>query len=583
MSASCRPISECRRHGFVQYLRALHPAAVQPAAARPDQRRLLRQAGPGARRDLRHAERDQLHARRAVHDGRLRCLVDADLAAHSLLGRAGAGADHRRPVRHRDRAIDAEAHLPSRPSLRLPADLRPGADHRGTVPVELGLVRRAVPEPDPGRLQSRLHVPAGLSRLRRGGGARDLPHHLVRHRAHQARRLPARRDREPHPGPLLRHQRAAADHPDLRPWRRPGGTGGRAGGADPAGLGADGHQPRAGRVRRGGDRRHGLDHGLDRHRLRPRPDRGRHQGLLSARLQHGDLRRHGAGAAGQAGRPVRADQMNRILVAIVLAVAALVAPWFFYPVFLMKALCFALFACAFNLLLGYAGLMSFGHAMFFGMAAYFFGHMVKVWDWPIEFGLVGAVLGAALLGLVTGALAIRRQGIYFAMITLAFAQMIYFLCVQMPFTGGEDGLQGIPRKPLFFGQLLKAIRDNEQRALSLGYEADRYKLLAFVLSAAVAGLAGATKAMVVHFATLTDVAASTSGEVVLMALIGGLGTITGPVVGGFVLVAMQDYLAFVGQLVLVIQGAIFVVIVLGARRGLVGEFSAWWKARRRPG
>jgi branched-chain amino acid transport system permease protein len=309
--------------------------------------------------------------------------------------------------------------------------------------------------------------------------------------------------------------------------------------------------------------------------------------------------------------------MNRWIVAIVIAVAALAAPWFFYPVFLMKALCFALFACAFNLLLGYAGLMSFGHAMFFGMAAYFFGHMVKVWGWPIEFGLVAAVLGAALLGLITGALAIRRQGIYFAMITLAFAQMIYFLCVQMPFTGGEDGLQGIPRKPLFFGliptendyglyyvvlaiflfgfgaiyrfihspfgQVLKAIRDNEQRALSLGYEADRYKLLAFVLSAAVAGLAGATKAMVVHFATLTDVAASTSGEVVLMALIGGLGTITGPVVGGFVLVAMQDYLAFFGQLVLVIQGAIFVVIVLGARRGLVGELSAWWRARRRPG
>jgi branched-chain amino acid transport system permease protein len=309
--------------------------------------------------------------------------------------------------------------------------------------------------------------------------------------------------------------------------------------------------------------------------------------------------------------------MNRVLAIVVIAVAALAAPWIFYPVFLMKALCFALFACAFNLLLGYAGLMSFGHAMFFGMAAYFFGHTVKVWGWPIEFGLVAAVLGAALLGLITGALAIRRQGIYFAMITLAFAQMIYFLCVQMPFTGGEDGLQGIPRKPLFFGliptendyglyyivlvifllgfgaiyrfihspfgQVLKAIRDNEQRALSLGYEADRYKLLAFVLSAAVAGLAGATKAMVVHFATLTDVSAANSGEVVLMALIGGLGTITGPVVGAFVLVAMQDYLAFIGQLVLVIQGAIFVVIVLGARRGLVGEFSAWWKARRRPG
>jgi branched-chain amino acid transport system permease protein len=305
----------------------------------------------------------------------------------------------------------------------------------------------------------------------------------------------------------------------------------------------------------------------------------------------------------------------RTIIAAVLAVAALAAPWIVYPLFLMKALCFALFACAFNLLLGYAGLMSFGHAMFFGMAGYFFGHMVKVWDLPIEVGMVGAVLGAALLGAVTGALAIRRQGIYFAMITLAFAQMVYFLCVQMPFTGGEDGLQGIPRKPLLFGliptdndiglyyivlviflfgfgsiyrfihspfgQVLKAIRDNEQRALSLGYEADRYKLLAFVLSAAIAGLAGATKAMVVHFATLTDVSASTSGEVVLMALIGGLGTVTGPVVGAFVLVAMQDYLAFVGQLVLVIQGVIFVVIVLVLRKGVVGELSDWWKARRK--
>jgi branched-chain amino acid transport system permease protein len=306
---------------------------------------------------------------------------------------------------------------------------------------------------------------------------------------------------------------------------------------------------------------------------------------------------------------------NRVLVALLVAVVALAAPWIFYPVFLMKALCFALFACAFNLLLGYVGLMSFGHAMFFGMAAYFFGHTVKEWGWPMEFGLIAGVLGAALLGLVTGALAIRRQGIYFAMITLAFAQMVYFLCVQMPFTGGEDGLQGIPRRPLLFGlipteddyvlyyvvlaiflfgygaiyrvihspfgQVLKAIRDNEQRAVSLGYEADRYKLLAFVLSAAVAGLAGATKAMVVHFATLTDVSAGTSGEVVLMALIGGLGTIIGPVIGAFVVIAMQDYLAFVGQLVLVIQGFIFVVIVLGARRGLVGEFAAWWKARRR--
>ena len=305
-------------------------------------------------------------------------------------------------------------------------------------------------------------------------------------------------------------------------------------------------------------------------------------------------------------------------VALIVALAAsLVAPFFAYPVFLMTALCFALFAGAFNLLLGYAGLMSFGHAMFFGMAAYFFGHVVKAWGMPPELGLLAGVLGAAALGLVTGALAIRRQGIYFAMITLAFAQMVYFLCVQMPFTGGEDGLQGIPRKPLLFGliptendytmyyivlaiflfgygaiyrfihspfgQVLKAIRDNEQRAVSLGYEADRYKLLAFVLSAAISGLAGATNAMVVHFATLTDVSSGTSGEVVLMALIGGLGTITGPVIGAFVVIAMQDYLAFVGQLVLVIQGFIFVVIVLGARRGLVGELSAWWKARRKVG
>jgi branched-chain amino acid transport system permease protein len=297
-----------------------------------------------------------------------------------------------------------------------------------------------------------------------------------------------------------------------------------------------------------------------------------------------------------------------------LIVLALVAPLFAYPVFLMKALCFALFACAFNLLLGYAGLMSFGHAMFFGMAGYFYGHVVKAWDLAPEAGLLAGVAGAALLGLVTGALAIRRQGIYFAMITLAFAQMVFFFCVQAPFTGGEDGLQGIPRKALLggliptkddrvlyyvvlaiflfgyaaiyrfihspFGQVLKAIRDNEQRAQSLGYEADRYKLLAFVLSAALAGLAGATKAMVQQFATLTDVAASTSGEVVLMALVGGLGTIIGPVVGAFIIVTMQNYLAFTGEFVLVIQGAIFVVIVLAFRKGVVGEFAEWWKRRQ---
>lgn len=300
-----------------------------------------------------------------------------------------------------------------------------------------------------------------------------------------------------------------------------------------------------------------------------------------------------------------------------LIVLALVAPLMAYPVFLMKALCFALFACAFNLLLGYVGLLSFGHAMFFGMAGYFYGHVVKAWDMAPELGLLAGVAGAALLGLVTGALAIRRQGIYFAMITLAFSQMVFFFCVQAPFTGGEDGLQGIPRKALLggliptkndfilyyvvlaiflfgyaaiyrfihspFGQVLKAIRDNEQRAVSLGYEVDRYKLLAFVLSAALAGLAGATKAMVQQFATLTDVAASTSGEVVLMALVGGLGTIIGPVVGAFIIITMQNYLASAGEFVLVIQGVIFVVIVMAFRKGLVGELTDWWKSRRSNG
>ncbi len=307
---------------------------------------------------------------------------------------------------------------------------------------------------------------------------------------------------------------------------------------------------------------------------------------------------------------------KRILIAVILAIIALAAPWFAYPVFLMTALCFALFAGAFNLLLGYAGLMSFGHAMFFGISGYFFGHVVKAWDMPPEIGILAGVAGASLLGLVTGALAIRRQGIYFAMITLAFAQMVYFFCVQAPFTHGEDGLQGIPRKPLFgliptrddyvlyyvvlaiflfgygciyrfihspFGQVLKAIRDNEQRAVSLGYEADRYKLLAFVLSAALSGLAGSTKAMVLQFATLTDVSAAVSGEVVLMALVGGLGTIVGPIVGAFIIITMQNYLAATGEFVLVIQGSIFVVIVLAFRRGLVGELSSWWKARRKAG
>jgi branched-chain amino acid transport system permease protein len=293
---------------------------------------------------------------------------------------------------------------------------------------------------------------------------------------------------------------------------------------------------------------------------------------------------------------------------------ALVAPMVVYPMFLMTALCFALFACAFNLLLGYVGLMSFGHAMFFGIAGYFFGHVVKAWGMAPELGILAGVVGAATLGAVTGALAIRRQGISFAMITLAFAQMVYFICIQAQFTGGENGLQGLARRPLLgglmptnddrvlyyivltiflfgygaiyriihspFGQVLKAIRDNEQRAVSLGYEADRYKLLAFVLSAALAGLAGAVKAMVLQFATLADVSSAMSSDVVLMALVGGLGTVTGPIVGAFIIVTMQNYLAAAGEFVLMVQGAIFVVIVMVFRKGLVGELADWWRLLR---
>jgi len=285
-----------------------------------------------------------------------------------------------------------------------------------------------------------------------------------------------------------------------------------------------------------------------------------------------------------------------------------------YPMFLIKLLCLALLAASVNYLIAYAGLLSFGHAMFYGSAAYVTGHVAKHWGWDGTLAIGAGVIVAVCLSVMVGFLAIRRQGIYFSMITLAFAQVVYFMSQRLPFTGGEDGLQGIPRKALLgglipikddkvlyyvvlaiflfgyatiyrviyspFGQVLKAIRDNEQRALSLGYEADRYKLLAFVLSAGLAGLAGATKAMVQQFATLTDVAASTSGEVVLMALVGGLGTIIGPVVGAFIIITMQNYLAATGEFVLVIQGAIFVVIVLAFRKGVVGELAEWWKRRR---
>ncbi|MFZ5510259.1 MAG: branched-chain amino acid ABC transporter permease [Pseudomonadota bacterium] len=294
-----------------------------------------------------------------------------------------------------------------------------------------------------------------------------------------------------------------------------------------------------------------------------------------------------------------------------LLLLALVAPLAVYPVLLMKVLCFALFACAFNLLIGYTGLLSFGHAAFLGTAGYVAGHGIKVWGLPPELGLVLATAAAAAVGFVFGGLAIRRLGIYFSMITLALAQMMYFFFLQAPFTGGEDGLQGVPRGKLLgvidltddfnlyyfvlavfvfgfwliyrtihspFGQILKAIRENEARAISLGYDVNRYKLLAFVLSAALAGLAGATKTLVFRFATLTDAHWHTSGEVVLMTLLGGMGTVFGPVVGAATIVVLQNELADkVGSLVTVIMGAIFVVCVLLFRRGIVGELGALYR------
>jgi len=296
---------------------------------------------------------------------------------------------------------------------------------------------------------------------------------------------------------------------------------------------------------------------------------------------------------------------------LALLALGLAAPFFIYPVLVMKILCFALFACAFNLLLGYTGLLSFGHAAFFGTAGYVAGHAIKVWGFPTELGLVAGTAASALLGWIFGSLAIRRQGIYFAMVTLALAQMMFFLFLQAPFTGGEDGLQGVPRGTLLgvvdlsqdinlyyfvlaifvfafwlihraihspFGQILKAIRENEARALSLGYDVAKYKLLAFVLSAALAGLAGATKMLVFKFATLTDAHWHLSGEVVLMTILGGMGTVFGPVVGATVIVALQNELADkVGSLVTVIMGTIFVICVLLFRRGIVGEIMALYK------
>jgi branched-chain amino acid transport system permease protein len=304
--------------------------------------------------------------------------------------------------------------------------------------------------------------------------------------------------------------------------------------------------------------------------------------------------------------------MSKTILYVLLLAGLLVAPFVGYPIFLMSCLCFALFASAFNLLIGFTGLLSFGHAMFFGFAAYVSGHAAKVWGLTPEVCLILGTLSAAGIGLVTGWLAVRREGIYFAMVTLALAQMIYFICVQAPFTYAEDGIQSIPRGKLLgvidltddkvmyyfvlavflfgfaliyrvihspFGQVLKSIRENEQRALSLGYDVSKYKLTAFVLSGALAGMAGATKSLALGLATLTDVGWQMSGEVVLMTLLGGMGTILGPAIGATAIVTMQTYLADLGSWVTIIMGVTFVVCVLVFRRGIVGEVAHRFAAK----
>jgi branched-chain amino acid transport system permease protein len=308
--------------------------------------------------------------------------------------------------------------------------------------------------------------------------------------------------------------------------------------------------------------------------------------------------------------PRRAVKDEMVAFAIMTVLLLIVPLTGVYPFFVMQALCFALLACAFNLMIGYGGLLSFGHAMFLGTAGYFTAHALKVWGVSPELGILIGTAGAAVLGVITGLIAIRRQGIYFAMITLALSQLLYFVYLQTPFTHGEDGIQGIPQGKLFgvfnlaqpttlyyvilagfligfliiyrainspFGEVLKAIRENEPRAISLGYKTDQYKLVAYILSGTLAGLAGSLKVFVAQNASLTDVHWTMSGEIVLMTLVGGLGTIFGPVIGAFVIIAMQQYLAGFGQWVTVIQGVVFVVCVLTFRRGVVGEIAGYFK------
>ena len=308
-------------------------------------------------------------------------------------------------------------------------------------------------------------------------------------------------------------------------------------------------------------------------------------------------------------RTIRDEMIVFVVMAALLAIVPLTG---IYPFFVMQALCFALLACAFNLLIGYGGLLSFGHAMVLGTAGYITAHALKVWGFTPELGILIGTAGAAGLGVVTGIVAIRRQGIYFAMITLALSQLLYFIYLQTPFTHGEDGIQGIPQGYLFgifnlakptilyyvilvgflfgflvifrtinspFGEVLKAIRENEPRAISLGYKTERYKLVAFVLSATFAGVAGATKALVFQLASLTDVDWTMSGEVILMTLVGGLGTLFGPVAGAFFMVTLENYLTTIGSWVFVVQGAIFVICVLLFRRGIIGELAKLLRIR----
>src|ERR1700682_905724 len=522
-------------------LRHSDTGAVRSALDRADQRGFLRPPVAGACGHLRPAQYHQLYAWRAVHAGRLLLLVLARALGHRLLVGAAYRPGRRCGDRRPDRAHHALAPLQARSPLRPAADFRHCAHDTGVVHQVLRQRGTAVSAARGvcRRLQPRFHVAAEIPRMGDPRLGDRLFRHMVRHRAHQARFVPARGDRESGAGAGLRHQRPAHGHADLWFRRGTGRVRRRDGGADLPGESADGREYDHRRLRGRGHWRDGLYSRRHTDRVWPGRRRGPDQGVLSRGVEHRHLRGHGDRAADQARGAVRQGAVAKmtepvaavvpaphrqpgIMVAMVVMAALLAAAPFagIYPVFLMKALSFALFACAFNLLIGFGGLLSFGHAMFLGTAGYVCAHAAKEWGWPPEAAILAGTSAAAALGLVPGVLAIRRQGIYFAMITLALAQMIYFFCLQAPFTHGEDGIQSVPRGRLFglldlsnsltmyyfvlvvfiaafaliyriinspFGQVLKAIRENEPRAISLGYDAERYQFLAFAPSAPVAG------------------------------------------------------------------------------------------------